>query len=156
MNRHNPLWMSFASGCVWAMVGLAVAFVGYLPYVSAGKVIVPFVGGVMAAPFIGLIMGQISRLFGHVGPAMRIIVTALSLYAAAVLFLMASLEFASFVYGRPPRHFWTDSFAGAFAGLVWTGSVVVLGPFAYANHAWISRAWERWGCEAGRRHTVRG
>jgi len=95
---------------------------------SVRNVIVPFIGGVIAAPFIGLLMGQISRVFRHVEAAMRMIITALSLYAASALFVMGSLIRSSFVYGRALRDFWTNSFAVAFAGLVWTRSVIVMGP----------------------------
>jgi hypothetical protein len=133
--------MSLASGCLWALIGLAVAFMLKTPSTTFRQTALEFAGGVVAAPFIGLLMGQLSRTFGHLEVGMRIILAGVSLYAASVLFVMASLLLSSFRLGFPLRDFWTNSFGAAWIGFL--TSCLVIWPVAYANHALISQAWEQ-------------
>src|SRR5262249_161879 len=142
MNQNKPYWMSLGSGFVWAVLGLTVAIVLETgPGSSLRTPLVGFMGGVIASPLIGLLMGQVSRLFPYVEVPMRIIISGVSLYAASVLFVMASLLLGSAISGHMARDFWTNSFAAAALGFEFC--CVVLWPAAYVNHAVIARAWER-------------
>ena len=143
MNLREPIGMSIASGCLWALIGLAVAFLGSLPSITLGQAVVLVAGGVSAAPLIGLLMGIISKTFRNMPVAIRIIIAGGSLYLGALLFVIASKLFSSLLYGQIPRDFWTDSAGVAWAGLVWTWFFAVLWPLAYANHTLIARAWTR-------------
>jgi hypothetical protein len=141
MNQSRVCWISLASGCVWALIGFAVAFILKMPGTTFRQSALDFAGGMIAAPFIGLLMGQVSRIFGHLEVGMRIILAGASLYAASVLFVMASLLLSSLRLGFPIRDFWMNSFAAAWIGF--STSCVLIWPIAYANHALISRAWEQ-------------
>jgi len=99
-------------------------------------------GGTIAAPLIGLLMGQVSRVFGYFEETLlRIIVAGASLYFAMVLYIMAGLLTSSILNGHLPANVWTNSFgAAAFAFEV---TCLVLWPLAYLNHTLILRSWER-------------
>jgi hypothetical protein len=137
----RSLWMSIASGCVWALIGLTVAFVILQPGITVRQATLWGAGGIVAAPLIGLLMGAVSKTFRHRPVGIRIVIAGASLYVAALLFVIASGLFSSMLHGRMPPDFWFNSVADVWAGLVWTGFFVVLWPLAYANHAVISRAW---------------
>ena len=145
MKQNNPYWMSLGSGCLWALFGLAVGVTLQSgPGSSARQAAFSFAGGMIASPLIGLLMGQVSRLFQYVEVGMRIIIAGASLYAASVLFMMASLLFSALFRPMPPTfwaNFWTTSFGAATFGFEL--SCVVLWPTAYLNHTVISRAWAR-------------
>jgi hypothetical protein len=112
MHRNKPFWISVASGAVWGLIGFAV---GYLVDSRAGlHVAVALAGGIVAAPFIGMLMGQVSRVFGYVEEVvLRIIIAGASLYAASALFIIASLLWQSIRAGHLHEHIWTDSFGMA-------------------------------------------
>jgi hypothetical protein len=142
MNQNKPYWMSLGSGCVWAVLGLAVGMMFEIrPYGSLRRAILGLMGGMIVAPVIGLLMGQVSRLFPYGEVLMRIIIAGVSLYAASVLFVMASLLFQFLIFGQMHRDFWTTSFGAATVGFEL--SCIVLWPAAYVNHTLIARAWER-------------
>ena len=136
--------MSAASGFVWAVIGLVVG--GVLlsgPGATLQKVTFPWAGGIIAGPLIGLFMGQVSRLFGYIEEVgLRIIIAGASLYAAAVLFVMASLLLQAIVAGHLPREVWATAFGAAAFGF--EATCVVLWPLAYMNHRLIFRMWERY------------
>ena len=142
MQRSKTLWMSVASGCVWATIGLAVSFLFAAPPRELGRVMLAWGGGTIAAPLIGLLMGQVSRVFGYFEETLlRIIVAGASLYFAMVLYIMAGLLTSSILNGHLPANVWTNSFgAAAFAFEV---TCLVLWPLAYLNHTLISRSWAR-------------
>ncbi len=151
MDIREPLWMSVASGCVWALIGLTVAFLGNLPSITLRQAALSVAGGVIAAPVIGLLMGAVSKTFQRMPVEIRILIAGGSLYLGALLFVIASRLFSSLLYGRMARDFWINSVGVAWAGLVLTWFFVVLWPLAYANHALISRAWTRQASAAARK-----
>jgi len=134
--------MSVASGCVWATIGLAVSLLFAAPPRGLGRVMLAWGGGITAAPLIGLLMGEVSRVFGYFEEILlRIIVAGASLYFAMVLYIMAGLLTSSVLNGHLPANVWTNSFgAAAFAFEL---TCLVLWPLAYLNHSLISRSWAR-------------
>jgi hypothetical protein len=141
MNQHKPYWMSLISGCVWGVLGLAVAIILESgPGSSLRTPVLGFMGGVIVSPLIGLLMGQVSRLFPYVEVLMRITIAGASLYAASVLFVMASLLLWSVISGHVGRDFWDTTFGAATIGFEL--SCVVLWPAAYVNHTLIAKAWQ--------------
>ena len=145
MTQNNPYWMSMGSGCLWALFGLAVGVTLQSgPGSSARQAAFSFTGGMIASPLIGLLMGQVSRLFPYVEVGIRIIIAGASLYAASVLFVMARLLSSGLFHPTQPPfwfNFWTTSFGAATFGFEM--SCVVLWPAAYLNHTVISKAWAR-------------
>jgi hypothetical protein len=140
--RLDPLRLSAASGCVWAIIGLAVAFVGNLPGSTLQDAALTVVGGVWAAPCIGLLMGVLSRGFSARPVILRAMLAGGSLYCAVLLFVVASGLVAALQHGRLPEDFWFNSVSAAWAGLMWTWFFVLVWPLSYANHVLVSRAWE--------------
>jgi len=141
MRRNEAIRMSIASGCVWAIIGLAVSFLLAVPERGLGRLLLAWAGGVITAPLIGLLMGQVSRIFGYFEEVLlRIIVAGASLYVAMVLFFLMSSLLTPFVFNRHlPADVWTTSFgAAAFAFEL---TCIVLWPLAYLNHTLISRLW---------------
>jgi hypothetical protein len=143
MNMTAPVATSVASGCVWALIGLGVTFIGNQPIITLRQAAFTVAGGFIAAPLIGLLMGAVSRPFGHMPIGTRVLVAGASLYVAVLLFVIASGLFSALWYGRMPRNFWFNCVGIAWASLVWTWFFIVLWPLAYANHALISRLWIR-------------
>ena len=145
MNQNKPYWVSLGSGCLWALFGLVVGVILQSgPGSSPRRAVLSFTGGMIASPLIGLLMGQVSRVFQYVEVLMRIIIAGLSLYAASVLFVMASLLFQLVLFRRmPPPEFWANFWATSFgaAAIGFELSFVLLWPAAYLNHTLISRAW---------------
>ena len=140
MQHKKTLWISVASGCVWAIIGLAVSFLLAAP--TRGLGLLTWAGGIIAAPLIGLLMGQVARIFGYFEEVfLRIIVAGASLYLAMVLFIMASFLTQFILNGRLPANAWTNIFGIAAAAFELT--CVVLWPLAYLNHTLISRLWVR-------------
>lgn len=136
--------MSAASGCVWAIISLVVIFLVATPTVGFGfgRLMLGWAGGIIAAPLIGLLMGQITRIFGYFEEVfLRIIVAGASLYLAMVLFIMASFLTQFVLSQRSPANAWTAIFGMATAAFELT--CIVLWPLAYLNHTLISRLWVR-------------
>src|SRR5262249_44593137 len=141
MQHKKMLWMSAASGCVWAIIALAVSFLLAGATRGLGRLALTWAGGIIAAPFIGLLMGQVARVFGYFEEVfLRIIVAGASLYLAMVLFIMASLLTQLVFNGRLPANAWTNIFGMAAAAFELT--FIVLWPLAYLNHSLISRSWQ--------------
>jgi hypothetical protein len=144
MQRQKTLWLSAASGCVWAVIGLTVGFLvassPALPTRGLGRLVLIWGGGIIASPLIGLLMGQLSRIFGYFEEVfLRIIVAGASLYVAMVLFIIASFLTQFVLNGRLPANPWTSIFGSAAAAFELT--CIVLWPLAYLNHTLISRLW---------------
>src|SRR5215468_8536037 len=137
MQHKKTLWMSAASGCVWAIIALAVSFLLSGAPRGLGRLALIWAGGIIAAPLIGLLIGQVSRIFGYFQEVfLRVIVAGGSLYLAMVLFIMASL-LTQFVFdGRLPANALANIFGMAAAAFELT--CIVLWPLAYLNHTLIS------------------
>jgi hypothetical protein len=141
MQRNEMLWMSVASGCVWTILGFAILLVA-LPTRSSGREMLAWAGGIIAGPFIGLLMGQVSRIFGYFEEVLlRIIVAGVSLYLAMALFIMSSLLTPFALNGHLPPNVWTNSFG--VATWAFASTCIILWPLAYLNHTLISRLWAR-------------
>ena len=146
--KHRAIRMSVASGCLWGLIGLAVAVLGTRPSMNQPGMTLrnaatAFAGGLVTAPIIGLLIGLLSRPFRHLPVPLRIIVAGGSLYCAVLLFIVANgLTWAARL-GRLPQDFWFNSVASAWASLVWTWFFVFLWPLAYVTHMLVSRAWDR-------------
>lgn len=139
--KHRAIGMSVAWGCVWGLIGLAVAFLGNQPSMTLRDAASAFAGGLMAAPVIGLLMGLVSRPFQRLPVLLRITVAGGSLYCAVLLFVMANELVWAIRLGRLPQDLWFRSVAIAWASLVMTWFFVFLWPLAYLTHIAVSRAW---------------
>jgi hypothetical protein len=135
--------MSVASGCVWGLIGFAVAFLGTQPVATFRSTASSSGAGLLAAPLIGVLMGLLSRSFGRLSIAPRIAIAGISLYGATLLVVVVNGLMSVIRSGRAPQDFWFNSLATAWASLVLTGFFLVLWPLAYITHLLVSRAWER-------------
>jgi hypothetical protein len=100
-------------------------------------------GGFVVAPLIGIGAGLCSAVFEGVGFVGRVVMSLVTLYLAACLFMLAArfMEFAAGEIGQVAASaVFFDSLSLAFAGLTWTGFVLILGPLAYLNHLLIARS----------------
>src|SRR5262249_12999141 len=140
MRGNEPMRMSIASGCVWAIIGLALGFLFAVPERRFGHLVLTWAGGIITAPLIGLLMGRVSRIFGYFEEVLlRIIVAGASLYMAMVLLIMSSLLIQAVFNGHLPADIWTNSFGAAAFAFEFT--CIALWPLAYLNHTLIFRSW---------------
>lgn len=100
-------------------------------------------GGIVVAPAIGVLMGATSRSFEWSPVFLRVAIAGVTLYGAALLFVLASGLVSGLMSGRIPDALFFNSMAATWAALTWTGLFVVLWPLAYFNHSLISKAWAR-------------
>lgn len=131
-----------ASGCLWAIIGLLVAALARPGVADAVRFAL---GGMLAAPLIGALMGYVSAWFIHFRPIGRSLIALGSLYAAATLFVLFSmtLGMVTFDTARTPSPLMLAATAAmtAYAGLMMTGAVIVLWPLALLNHHWVGDRW---------------
>ena len=146
-NSNRPVVYSLASGCGWAIVGLAIAWrlsaVGSTLY----EVISEFSGGLVAAPMIGLFVGWLFRAFSNTGRPAQIGIALVALLLAAWLFL-AGVGVAKLISEGASWSRWisvlvSEPLVGTFWGLIYTGYALLLWPLSYMNHVFISRMWNR-------------
>src|SRR4051794_7282204 len=109
----KPLFWSFASGFVWIGVASAIAYVVSPIHTRPFEAARPFAGGIVAAPFIGLLVGSIARRFSRLSYARRLWIALRDLYLATYLFLLASNGW-QVGRGLLARHHFD-----AFASLAW-------------------------------------
>ena len=129
------------------MIGYGIAY-SVSPILSTplavGRV---FLGGAVAAPCIGLLIGMISRKFAALGQPGRVAIALADLYLASWLFLLATGlarllgDYSGFAHQIAYRALVVDPAIGALLGLTYTGYVLVLWPLSYANHLVVARAW---------------
>ena len=134
---HNPILYSLISGCVWAVIGFALAWSVSPIRSTPTEVVRSFAGGLVAAPLIGVLVGLLSRNFSRLARSARVMVALANLYLAVWLFLMATSA-VKLVGG-----FVSGPILGALLGLTYTGFVLLLWPLSYVNHTLVSRAWNR-------------
>ena len=144
----NPVLLLIFSGCMWGMIGYRIGY-SIAPIRSTRlEVGWLFLGGVLAAPFIGLLLGAVSRKFASLGPSTRIAVALADLYLAAWLFLLASsiarllFEFRGLGQEMTFKAVVLDPVAAVVFGLTYTGYVLLLWPMSYMNHSLVARAWK--------------
>jgi hypothetical protein len=147
--KNKPALYSIVSGCLWALIGYLIAYSVAPIQSNTAEVGRMYFGGVLAAPFIGLGIGFISRRFRRLGRPGRLAVALADLYLAAWLFLAFAAttahlftEFSGAVQSRAFRAFVVDTAMGALLGLTYTGYVLVLWPLSYANHLIVANAWD--------------
>ena len=144
---NNPILYSLISGCVWAVIGFAIAWSVSPIRSTATEVARSFAGGLVAAPLIGVLVGLLSRNFSRFGRSARVMVALANLYLAVWLFLMAAsavkLVVGEIGWSRGFEAFVSDPIVGALFGLTYTGFVLLLWPLSYANHTLVSRAWNQ-------------
>ncbi|HEY0873149.1 MAG TPA: hypothetical protein VGD94_06725 [Vicinamibacterales bacterium] len=143
MHERGVLIRAAISGAVWAGIAILLTMTAGGRFDSVERIAWGLRGGLAAAPVIGLTVGLFSRRFEAAGLPGRIVIALATLYGAAFLFLLAA-GVAGFAAGEMPRaslsSVFFDSWNATIAGLTWTGFVVVLGPLAFLNHLWVSRA----------------
>jgi len=146
--KNKPALYSILSGCVWAAIGYIVAYSVAPVRTSTADVGQMFLGGVFAAPLIGLLIGVISRRFASLRRSGRLAVALADLYVAAWLFLFAAsvsrsfTDFSALSWQQAFRALVADPVMGALLGLTYTGYALVLWPLSYANHLLVARAWD--------------
>lgn len=146
-NSNRPILYSLLSGCVWAVVGFGVAWsvspIGSTPS-EVGRM---FLGGIIAAPVIGVLVGLLSREFSELGRPARIMIALADLYLAVWLFLLATNVVRVLFGGAGPLQaseaFVSGPVVGTLLGLTYTGFVVLLWPLSYVNHTLVAREWSR-------------
>lgn len=144
MRNRIVIVRSAISGVAWAGIALLLMLILEGTAYHAGRVAWQMRGGIVAAPLIGSAVGLSSAMcFHRVGRITRIFIALLTLYAAAFVFNLAA-RVPTFAAGSMHpvalSNVFFDSWNMTLAGLTWTGFVLVLGPLAFANHLWVSRA----------------
>ena len=135
MTRTNHYWqLSMLSGFWWGLLGSAMGFLGI------GE---PILGGLIAAPAIGLAIGLLCRSFHKLPKRTRVLLSLASLYLAASLFGMAIGFYDLLMMDRPGRIASAVVLQGVFGvlwGLTFTGLVFILWPIAFINHQALMRS----------------
>jgi hypothetical protein len=141
--QRPVLLRSAISGTMWAGIAILMLMIAGGRFDSVGRLGWALRGGIVAAPFIGIAVGLCWPLFRGARFGGRIVISLVTLYLAAFLFMLA-VELTAFAAGAMPQaslpRMVVDSWNVAVIGLTWTGFVVILGPVAFLNHWWISRA----------------
>ena len=87
-------WLSILSGCAWAIIALLLSFGAF------GWLIV---GGIIAAPFIGLFIGFLYRPAYRLPKVVQVFAALFTLYVAAALFGLAIGTFDALWRNIPNR-----------------------------------------------------
>jgi hypothetical protein len=142
---NKPMVYSLISGCIWSVIGFAIARSVSPTHSTLSEVVRTFWGGIVAAPVIGMLVGLLSRNFSGLGRSARIAVALANLYLAVWLFLLAANVVRLLEGGGEWsfRALTSDSIVGAFLGLTYTGFVLLLWPLSYVNHTLVGQAWKR-------------
>lgn len=120
-------YLSILSGLGW---GLLVA------WLASGGFHGAVLGGVIASPVIGWLVGRLTRGWSRLSMLLRIGTVVVALYLAAALFGLFVGIFdvlASEVPNRIPSAVVFQTVLGFLWGLTFTGYLLLLGPLAYAN-----------------------
>lgn len=136
MSINKPIVTSILSGCAWG----AFAYVANWPWLGSG-----IWGGVVAAPFIGLAAGRLSRRFVRAGWLERQIIALASLYGAAVIFVAISAVTELSINGGTHTERGLDLVLKHIFGILWIltvmGGALLLWPLAYLNHTLVAKFW---------------
>jgi hypothetical protein len=142
MYNRTLILRSAISGVIWAGIAVLMMWIVLGRYESVGDLVWSLRGGILVAPLVGIAAGLCSRIFEGLGFIGRVVVSLVTLYVAACLFMLAS-RFTAFAAGERQAEgaaTFFDSVSLAFAGLTWTGLVLILGPLAYLNYLYIVRS----------------
>lgn len=124
------------SGCVWALVALAMAW----PYLGSRAW-----GGVMAAPLIGIFVGALYRPAYDHGPITRGFASLLTLSIAITMFAIGvgfGQLLAATATHREPMTAWI---LGTWWGVTCYGYLLFLWPLAWLNHRLLGPAARQMG-----------
>lgn len=126
--------LSVLSGCVWAGIALLLSFGAY------GWLIT---GGIIAAPFIGLLIGILYRPAYKFSTFVQILGSLFTLYLAAALFGLA-VGAGDWLWRDIPNRMLDEvvlqAMLATLFGVTFTGYVVLLWPLAFLNHWLLSKA----------------
>lgn len=134
MSLRRTVLISAGSGCAW----------GAIAYLLAGRNVGKGIwGGVLASPFIGMLVGLTAARLRKPTGSWRAFVSLVGLYGATCLFGLAVGvgDLATGVnrgegWYRIPGVVITQSALGFLWGLTFMGYIVVLWPLSYLNH-WL-------------------
>ncbi len=135
--RHDAL--SALSGCAWAGIAYLIGRTALGPIL---------VGGLLASPLIGLVVGRLYRPAYALSTRGRALAALVTFYIAVALFGLAVGLYDAFalaVPGRIPSAVVIQAVIGMLWGVTFTGYVVVLWPLAYLNHWLVGRVSEESG-----------
>jgi hypothetical protein len=128
-DRMRYYWLSLLSGCVWAAIALILASGAF------GELIV---GGLIAAPFIGLLVGLLYRPAYRLPKAAQAFGALLTLYLAVALFGLAVGAFDALWRDIPDRtgtgEVILQAMLAALWGVTFSGYVLLLWPLSFFNH----------------------
>ena len=127
-------WLSVLSGCVWAVIAYVLSFGAF------GSIIV---GGLIASPFIGLLVGMLYRPAYKLPKVDQFFLSLVTLYLAAAVFGLAVGFYDAYWRAIPNRmssEVILQAVISAVMGITFTGLVLLLWPLAFLNHRLLSRA----------------
>lgn len=128
---------SVLSGCVWAGIALLLSFGVYGWLITAG---------IIAAPFIGLLIGAVYRPVYKFPKLVQIFASLFTLYLAVALFGLAMGAADAFwrdIPNRMPGEVIMQSGLSTVLGITFTGYVILLWPLAFLNHWLLSNPGSR-------------
>jgi hypothetical protein len=126
-------WLSILSGCAWAAIAYILSFGAF------GSNII---GGLVASPLIGLLVGIIYRPAYKLSKVWQVFLSLGTLYLAVAMFGLAAGFYDAFWRAIPNRGISEVIFQmviAAIMGITITGFVVFLWPLAYFNHKLLGR-----------------
>ena len=126
-------FLAVLAGCIWGAIGFAIARQMFGP---------PIWGGVIAAPFIGLVIGFVFRGFRERSPGARIALSLVSLYLATGLFALAvgCTDAARPIAHRNGGEVVIQAVMAIWWGVTFTFFLPLLWALAYLTHALLGRA----------------
>jgi hypothetical protein len=139
VNSSRADALSALSGCAWAGIAYVIG------HEMLGRALV---GGILAAPVIGILVGRLYRPAYRLSLGGRAIATIVTFYIAIALFGLAVGLYDAYarpVPGRIPSAVVSQDVIGTVWGVTWMGYVVVLWPLAHFNHWLVGRLSEEGG-----------
>lgn len=127
-------WFSILSGCTWALIALLLSLgtFGWL-----------IVGGMIAAPFIGLFIGFLYRPAYRLPKVAQVFAALFTLYMAAALFGLAIGTFDALWRNIPNRTGTSEVILQGMLATLWgitfTGYILLLWPLAFLNHRLLDK-----------------
>ena len=127
-------WLSVLSGCVWAIIAYVLSFGAF------GSLII---GGLIASPLIGLLVGMLYRPAYKLPKVSQCFLSLVTLYLAVTIFGLAVGFYDAYSRAIPNRitsGVILQTTIAAVWGITFTGYVLLLWPLAFLNHRLLGRA----------------
>ena len=145
--RHAP-WSSEALRIYFLLCTASSALWTILAWLLIGEYYRGLLGGIMAAPLIGLVAGLVYLPAYRWSLTARLALSLVTLYLGAILFGLAcgAWDALSGIPGKPgrdPIEVVSQNVVMTLYGVTMTGFVAFLWPLAYANHWALGRAAQR-------------